>query len=367
MSMVLDEAKDVVPKRKKWYNLLVENTNINALFQKASEAKASDIHVAAGSPILFRIDGVLHAQTEQDVTPEQAQAVVRAVLSESQFKRFTTDREIDVSFSVGGGVRLRINCHYERGNVGFAARIIPAQIPTLEELALEKLAGMITKLDNGLVLFTGPTGMGKSSSLASIIQSINLAESNNVITLEDPIEFLFPKGKSMIRQREYGQDFLSFPEAMKRVLRQDPDIVMVGEMRDPETIAAALTLAETGHLIFATLHTPNAIQTVDRIIDVFPPHQQGQVRSQLSLSLKMVVAQKLLPKVGGGRVALREVLMNTAAVANTIRDGRSQELTTVMQTSEDIGMVTFSKAAEQLFMQKLIEKDLFQLLSAPVR
>ncbi len=337
------------------------------LFQKAVEAKASDVHVAVGSPILFRIDGVLIPQTEQDVTPEQALAIVRAVLGEGPFKRFEAEKEIDVSYQVGNGTRLRVNCHYERGNMGLAARVIPAVIPTIEQLQLGDIANKIFSLENGLVLFTGPTGMGKSSSLAAILQSINEKEANNIITLEDPIEFLFPKGKSMIRQREYGHDFLSFPEAMKRVLRQDPDIVMVGEMRDPETIAAALTLAETGHLIFATLHTPNAIQTVDRIIDVFAPHQQGQVRAQLSLSLKMVVAQKLLPKVGGGRVALREVLLNTAAVGNTIRDGRTQELTTVMQTSEDVGMVTFAKAAERLLVHGLITKDLYQTLSATVR
>jgi twitching motility protein PilT len=337
----------------------VDKQTVITLFESAVTAKASDIHVAVGAPLLFRIDGNLIPQTKQEMTADQALGVVQAVLNEKQYKRFTEEKEIDVSFALKGGTRLRVNCSFERGNVTLVARIVPSVIPTLEELQLLEIAQHIYRFDDGLILFTGPTGMGKSTSLAAILQTINAAESHHIITLEDPIEFLFPKGKCLVRQREYEQDFRTFPEALKRVLRQDPNIILVGEMRDPETITAALTLAETGHLIFGTLHTPNTMQTIDRIIDAFPPHQQSQIRSQLSLSLKMVVAQKLLPKTGGGRIALREVLINTPAVSNTIRDARTQELVTVMQTSENIGMVTFAKSAEKLLKQGLISKETY--------
>jgi twitching motility protein PilT len=332
------------------------------IFTRANEVGASDVHIAVGAPILFRINGELTPQTKQIVTPGQADEFVKAVLGASAYKRFEQDREIDVSFQLKDGVRLRVNCHYERGNVGLAARIIPTEIPSLDAIGLSELAARFARLREGLILFTGPTGSGKSTSLAAIIQSICIERPANVITLEDPIEFLFPAAKGAIRQRQYGQDFLSFGEALKRVLRQDPDIVMVGEMRDPETIAAALTLAETGHLIFATLHTPNASQTVDRIIDVFPPHQQAQVRSQLSLSLKAIVAQRLVPKVGGGRIAVREVLMNTPAVGNIIRDNRAQELNSVLQTSESSGMCTFEKAAKKLLKEGTITKETAQFI-----
>ena len=210
------------------------------------------------------------------------------------------------------------------------------------------------------MLFTGPTGEGKSTSLAAMLKHIRENRAVNIVTLEDPIEFVFPSGDGIIRQREYGNDFLSFPDAMKHVLRQDPDIVMVGEMRDPETVAAALTLAETGHLIFATLHTPNTVQTVDRIIDLFPPHQQSQARSQLSFSLKAIVAQKLIPAKDGGRTALREILINTPAVAHIIRENRTQELKSVLQTGESLGMLTFEKAAKKLYKEGAISKEVYE-------
>jgi twitching motility protein PilT len=258
-----------------------------------------------------------------------------------------------------------VNCHFERGNVGLAARIIPTEIPSLKALGLETIAEKILSLNEGLVLFTGPTGCGKSTSMASIIHTINQDRARTIISLEDPIEFLFPEGKGVVRQRQYGHDFLSFPEALKHVLRQDPNIVMVGEMRDAETIAAALTLAETGHLIFATLHTPNTIQCVDRIIDVFSPHQQGQIRSQLSLSLKAIIAQRLVPSADGkGRVSVREVLLNTPAAANTIRENRAQELKSILQTNESIGMITFEKAAKKLYKEGAITEETYEMVTA---
>lgn len=332
----------------------------NSIFLKAVEAHASDVHLAVGSPLLFRIDGQLVPQTKAALTESDAESFVKDVLGEENFKRLQEDLEIDVAFQLEDGSRLRVNCHYERGNVGLVARIVPTQIPSMEDLDLQTIAESFINMEEGLVLFTGPTGTGKSTSMAAIINHINQSRATSIITLEDPIEFLFPAGQGLIRQRQLGQDFRSYPEALKRVLRQDPNIVMVGEMRDPETIAAALTLAETGHLIFATLHTPNAIQTVDRIIDVFPPHQQPQIRAQLSMSLKAVIAQRLLPKEGGGRIAQREVLINTPACANTIREGRIQELKSVLQTGAELGMIPFEKDAKRLYKEGLISKETFE-------
>ncbi len=337
---------------------------ITQVFSNALELGASDVHIAVGSPILFRINGELTPQTKQSVTPAQAEQFVQGVLDEAAFKRFEKEKEVDVSFEIKEGARMRINCHYERGHCSMVARLIPTTIPTLETLGLKEIADLVRPLRQGLILFTGPTGSGKSTSLASIISAICAERAANLVTLEDPIEFMFPNAAGIVRQRQYGEDFNAFPEALKRILRQDPDIVMVGEMRDPETIAAALTLAETGHLIFATLHTPNTTQTVDRIIDVFPPHQQSQVRAQLSLSLRFVVAQRLLPKEGGGRVAVREVLINTPAVSNIIRDSRAQELKSVLQTGEASGMVTFEKAAKRLLKDGAISKETYEFVIA---
>lgn len=337
---------------------------IDVLFAKAAEMKASDIHMAVDAPMMFRIDGVLLPQTDQPVTPSQAEELVKAVLGEVSYQRFVAEKELDVSYMLKDGTRLRVNCAFERGNPTMVARIIPTDLPTIEQIGLQEIAGHIINHREGLILFTGPTGSGKSTSLAALIHSIQQQRPVNLITLEDPIEFLFPPLQGVVRQRQYGHDFLTFAEGMKRVLRQDPDIVMVGEMRDPETIATALTLAETGHLIFGTLHTPNAIQTIDRIIDVFPPYQQLQVRAQLSLSLKAVIAQRLLPKEGGGRAALREVLINTPAVGNIIRDNRAPELKSVLQTGEGAGMITFEKAAKKLYKEGVISKDTFDFVVA---
>lgn len=333
--------------------------HIQTVFAAASEKGASDVHLVVGKPVLFRIDGELVPQGTDVLTNEDTAKAIAEVLGDFQMKRFEEHKEIDVSYALPSGVRLRVNCHYERGTMSMAARIIPESIPSLEELGLEQLQELCSG-SSGLILFTGPTGAGKSTSLASMIEYINHTAGGNIITLEDPVEFLFSQGKGIVRQREFGSDFLSFPEALKRMLRQDPDIIMVGEMRDLETIAAALTLAETGHLVFATLHTPNAKQTIDRIVDVFPPHQQQQIRTQLSLSLKAVIAQRLIPKEGGGRIAHREVLINTPAVANIIRDNRIAEVTSVMQTGKTEGMLTFEKHAEELLKAGMISKETYE-------
>ncbi len=333
-------------------------SGLDQLFAAAAKAGASDIHLAAGSPVVFRIDGALSEQGKKKLTAGDIERAAKAVLGAERFKAFEKSREMDSAYAVGD-VRFRVNCHYEKESPGLSARIIPQEIPAIADVGLTDISASLCQLSNGLVLFTGPTGSGKSTSLAAILHQINQERSEHIITLEDPVEFLFPEGKGIIRQRQYGSDFLSFPEALKRVLRQDPDIVMVGEMRDLETIAAALTLAETGHLVFATLHTPNASQTVDRIVDVFPPHQQQQVRIQLSLALKAIVAQRLLPKEGGGRVAQREILVNTTAVAHIIRDNRAAELKSVLQTGTSAGMTTFEADAKRLLKERSISKETF--------
>lgn len=330
------------------------------VFAQAIASRASDIHMAVGAPLFFRIDGMLVPVNQDALTEKEVDAFVKTVLSEAHYKELKEQREVDSAFAMDDGNRLRVNCHYERENPSLVARIIPSVIPSVEDLALGEIVSLLNGHEQGLVLFTGPTGAGKSTSLASLITAVAAQRACNVITLEDPIEFLFPPSTGITRQRQLGTDFLSYPEALKRILRQDPNIVMVGEMRDPETIAAALTLAETGHLIFATLHTPNTAQTIDRIIDVFPPHQQPQIRSQLSTSLKMIVAQRLLPKAGGGRIANREVLMLTPAVANTIRDNRLQELQSVLQTGGESGMMSFEKDLKRLYKEGLVEKAVYE-------
>ncbi|OIO55565.1 hypothetical protein AUJ46_01185 [Candidatus Peregrinibacteria bacterium CG1_02_54_53] len=327
------------------------------VFAQARERNASDVHVTAGYPIFIRVDGELVPLSDEKMMPEATEAFVRAVLGPEVWKRFEHDREIDLSFAAEGDGRLRVNCHFERGQPGLVARLIPTQVPSLNAVGLQGIAEPLCALLEGLILLTGPTGSGKSTSLAAMIQHINTERAASIVTLEDPIEFLFPEGRSVIRQRELGSDFTTFPEALRHVLRQDPNVIMVGEMRDLKTVASVLTLAETGHLILATLHTPNTVQTIDRIVDVFPPHQQSQVRSQLSLSLRAVIAQKLVPSSKGGRVAVREILMNTPAVANIIRDHRLQELPSVLQTGGEQGMRMFEKDAERLVKEGIITKE----------
>lgn len=332
---------------------------VDTIFNKADKAGASDVHVTVGSPIIFRVDGELEKQGKQKSTAAKVEQFIKAVLGPARFKKFKEEKEVDASYSTSSGVRLRVNCHYERGSMGLVARIIPTKIPSLEDIGLTDIE-YLCDMEEGLILFTGPTGAGKTTSLASMVQHIAEHRGGHIVTLEDPIEFMFTSDKGLIRQRQFGSDFDSFPEALKRILRQDPDIIMVGEMRDLETIAAALTMAETGHLVFATLHTPNAVQTVDRIVDVFPPYQQTQIRTQLSLSLKAIIAQRLVPCSHGGRIAHREILINNSAVSNIIRDGRTQELLSVIQTGRDEGMCTFDKHAKALYKAGEVDKETYE-------
>ncbi|MEK7137750.1 MAG: PilT/PilU family type 4a pilus ATPase [Patescibacteria group bacterium] len=335
---------------------------LDAIFRKGQEGGASDVHLIAGKPPLQRIDGILEPLEgfTEPLNREEVKRMIETILTPSQRERFEREREIDLSYQLATGARFRVNCHFERDNVGLVARIIPERIPTMEEVQMPAIADQLIRLSQGIILFTGPTGSGKSTSLASMIETINRERPVHIVTLEDPIEFLYQSKTSVIRQRQFGTDFLSFAEALRRILRQDPDVILVGEMRDLETIAAALTLAETGHLVFATLHTPNAAQTIDRIIDVFPPHQQVQIRLQLSLSLTAVISQRLIPRKGGGRCAVREVLLNSPAVANIIRDNRIAELPNVLQTSANEGMITVERDVARLLHEGYIEREIAQ-------
>ncbi|HAO81436.1 MAG: Twitching motility protein [Parcubacteria group bacterium GW2011_GWD2_43_10] len=330
---------------------------IETLFSQASERGASDLHLAVGLPPTIRLHGELKPLEEAVLTPKKMEELIFSILQTTQQDRFQKERELDVSYELKDGTRFRVNLHYEKDNMGLVARVIPTTIPNLEDIGMPEVVYNLTRMDYGLVLVTGPTGCGKSTTLAAMIKLINSERSLNIITLEDPIEFLFRPDKSIIKQRQLGTDMISFGEGLKHTLRQDPNVIMVGEMRDLDTIGTTLTLAETGHLVLATLHTSNAAQTIDRIIDVFPPHQQTQVRLQLSFSLKAVISQRLLPKEGGGRVAAREILLNNPAISNLIRENKVAQIKSVIQTGAEDGMVTMDQHIKRLVQDKIISRE----------
>jgi len=338
--------------------------NINNLFQTAVDKKASDLHLVVGLKPFLRIDGVLmDLDKEPEISQQEMAEQVFSLLSSSQQERLKDNLELDLSYETPDKNRFRVNIYYEKGNLGLVARIILNNIPSMEDLEIPKVAYNLLSLQQGLILMTGPTGCGKSTSLAAMIENINQNQKRNIITLEDPIEFLFKPKKSIVIQRELGVDFISFKAGLKHIVRQDPDVVMVGEMRDLETIAATITLAETGHLVLATLHTYSAAQTVDRIIDIFPPYQQAQVKQQLASVLSAVISQRLVPKIDGGRVAAREVLINTPAVSNLIRENKISQIPTVIETNGKIGMISMDKALKNLQKEELISKENMDLYS----
>lgn len=318
---------------------------IQKILEMCVQYQASDVHLLVGIPPMLRLHGKLLTIPETTaVTPTQIESLVTGLLNEQQRELVKVDRELDFSYALTSGDRFRINVYYEKGNMAAAIRYIPSKIKTLEELHLPPVLGELTKLKQGLVLVTGPTGHGKSTTLAAMIQRINSERSEHIVTIEDPIEYVHLPLKSIISQRELHADTHSWGVALKSVLREDPNVVLVGEMRDYETIEAALTVAETGHLVLATLHTNSAAQTIDRIVDVFPDKEQQQIRGQLSLSLEAIIAQRLVPSLDGARVAIAEVLLASPAVRSMIRDGKTHMLTNVMQTSSDIGMCTLETA-----------------------
>jgi len=338
--------------------------DVKKLLQLAATKNASDLHLVVSLPPIFRIDGELYSlgevlkkkEAEEIINEQELQEAISVLLTPEQKTKFFVERDLDISYALGD-LRFRINLSYEKGNMKLVARVITDEQPTLEQIGMPKVVYSLLNQPQGLILLTGPTGCGKSTTLAAMINYINNNRSCNIVTFEDPIEFMFKSNKSVITQRQLGSDMTSFAKGLKYVLRQDPNVIMVGEMRDLETIAAAITIAETGHLVLATLHTFNAAQTVDRIIDIFPPHQQNQVRSQLSLILSGVISQRLLPKIGGGRVAAREIMIRNSAVANLIRENKIAQLKSVLQTSAVDGMITLDKHIGELYNGGLITKE----------
>jgi len=333
--------------------------DIADILQDVVDLGASDLHLAGGLPPMVRIDGELRGLDYPELTPNKTRELVYSILNQEQRQRLETDWEVDLSYSLYGTARFRVNAYFQRGSLSAALRTVPMNIKTVEELGLPPVVHSFCHKPRGFVLVTGPTGSGKSTTLAAIIDEINQARSDHIVTIEDPIEFLHQHKRCVVDQREVGTDTKAFPVALRSALRQDPDIILIGEMRDLETIQIALTAAETGHLVFATQHTQDAPQTIDRMIDVFPPHQQEQIRVQIAATLEGVVTQQLLPKASGqGRVAACEVLISTPAVRNLIREGKTHQLYTVMQTGGQQGMQTMNAALASLVRRGDITKEL---------
>lgn len=325
---------------------------------------ASDLHLTAGYPAMIRIDGELIPVGTEILTEENTADLVNGLLNESKKELLDINREVDLAYSHQEKGRFRINAFYQKQTISAALRLIPDKIKSIEELKLPTTYYKLTKLGQGLVLVTGPTGHGKTTTLAAMLQEVNQNRPAHIITIEDPIEYILPKSKAMVDQREMHDDTHSWEIALKSAMRQDPDVILVGEMRDYETIAAAITLAETGHLVFATLHTNNAAQTVDRIIDVFPEHQQAQIRAQLSNILEAVIAQRLIPLQGGGRRAVSEIMLSTNAVRNLIREGKTHQLDNVIMTGRDIGMISLEASLVKLVREGLVTVERAQEYAA---
>ncbi|MEI7641199.1 MAG: type IV pilus twitching motility protein PilT [bacterium] len=329
--------------------------NIDILLKVMFEKRASDLHLTVGVPPMLRIDGEIIPTEFEKLTPDECRRIIYSILTDEHREKFEREHELDMSFRVENIGRVRMNVFRQRGSVAAVLRNIPMNILSFEELGLPPIVNDIVKIPKGLVLVTGPTGSGKSTTLASMISYINSHKAGHIITVEDPIEFLHAHKSSIVNQREIGTDTKTFAEALKYVLREDPDVIMIGELRDLETISAALTIAETGHMVYATLHTPDAIQAINRIIDVFPAHQQQQVRVQLSFVLQAVMAQQLLPKAySTGRAVAIEILISNAAVKNLIRDEKVHQIYTIMQTGSEYGMKTMNQALAELYKKQLV-------------
>ena len=331
---------------------------IESLLEECVRRNASDLHIQYGLPPILRIDGVLTPIASiNPLNEEIVRNLVFATLDEEQRKILMKDKEFDYSFAFGDIARFRVNAFHEKGKLAAAFRLIPNQIKNINDLGMPAIVETFADFPRGLVLVTGPTGSGKSTTLAALVDKINREKSTHIITIEDPIEFTHKSQRSVIAQREVHYDTFSFAAALRSVLREDPDVVLIGEMRDLETIQAAITIAETGHLVFATLHTNSAAQSIDRMIDVFPSHQQPQVRSQLSNMLMAICAQRLVPAIGGGRVVAAEIMIANSAVRSLIRDGKTHQLDTAIQTGADQGMQTMDRTLAKLVQSGVITYD----------
>ena len=329
----------------------------NELLEYTSISKASDLHLSVGVPPIIRVNGDLLQVSSEKLKPVDTENYAKEILC-SDFEEFMKIGEFDTSYSISGLGRFRVNVFKQRGSISIAIRVVALKIPSLSEMNFPPVIKELTTMQRGLVLVTGPTGSGKSTTLASMINEINLSRAAHIITLEEPIEYLHKHNKSIIEQREIGRDTQSYTNALKAVLREDPDIILIGEMRDLETIAVALTAAETGHLVLSTLHTIGAAKTIDRITDVFPPHQQQQIKIQLAAVIKGIISQQLIQtKDGKGRVAAMEIMIGTSAISNMIREGKTHQIESSIQTGAKYGMKTMDIALAELYKKGLITYD----------
>src|SRR3990167_1471177 len=337
--------------------------DIQELLSLTVKNKASDLHLLVGIPPTIRVDGVLYPlQNYSQVNPELMEKMLFSILKPSQKEMLLANKELDFSFGIGGGAygdagRFRANIYFQRGYLSGAFRYLEPRIRTVEDLRLPRICHHFSTLKQGFVLVTGPTGHGKSTTLAAIINEININKAVHILTIEDPIEYVYPEGKSIVSQREMGQDSHSWNYALRSALREDPDVVLIGEMRDPETISSAITIAETGHLVFSTLHTNSAAQTIDRIIDSFPASQQNQIKSQLASSLKGIISQRLLPQINGGRIPATEILIGNNAVSTNIREGKTHLIDSIIETSQEAGMISLESSLSALVMSGAISLE----------
>jgi twitching motility protein PilT len=326
-----------------------QQPKIEMLLEEVVKREASDLHLQVGLPPMIRVDGTLSpVQGTPALNEDMMEALVFSVLDEDQKQILLRDKEFDFSFAFGDLGRFRVNAFHERGNIAAALRLIPSEIRTIDQLGMPPVLNKFTEYPRGLVLVTGPTGSGKSTTLAALVDKINTERASHIITVEDPIEYTHHSKRSVVAQREVHYDTFSFSAALRSSLREDPDVVLIGEMRDLETIAAAITIAETGHLVFATLHTNSASQSIDRMVDVFPPHQQPQIRAQLGNMLQAICSQRLVPALSGGRVVAAEILVATPAVRNIIREGKNYQLEAVIQTGAEHGMQSMDRTLANL-------------------
>lgn len=338
--------------------------DIHELLNLTIKNDASDLHLLAGIPPSLRVDGTLrYLSNYNSLDPNTISEMIFTLLSPDQKEWLTKNKELDFSFGFGGGTygnlgRFRANIYFQRGNISAAFRFLQPNIKNIEDLHLPKICSTFSDLKQGFVLVTGPTGHGKSTTIAAMINEVNMKRAAHILTIEDPIEYIYPSGKSIISQREMNIDTHSWSQSLKSALREDPDVVLVGEMRDPETIAAAITIAETGHLVFSTLHTNSAAQSIDRIIDSFSADQQAQIRTQLASTLKGIISQRLLPMINGGRIPATEIMLDSSAISNNIREGKTHLIDSIIQTSQDQGMQTLEASLASLVLNGSVSLEM---------